>query len=236
MGIRDRSDRFIAQKLRCMAPASQGIPALDHDAFFLDERNDILFLIIRMDLVLYQSRRDRDLGQETVKFLYIPVGKTQGPDLSLLHVGLHGFVCFHIVLSGMVEKHHVNVADVQLFQRHVDCGFRIGKLVRIKLCDHEDILTGDAVFLHGLPDPFPDGLLIVVHIGCIDEPAAVFEQGFHRIHACIVVESIGSETYNRHCIAAVQENRSAVKIKFTHPVISCFRIPFKNLIPGIGFI
>ena len=54
-----------------------------------------------------------------------------------------------------------------------------------------------------LPDTFPDSFLIVIHIGCIDEPAPVFKQRFHGIHASIMVKRIGPEPHDRHRIAAV---------------------------------
>ena len=166
-----------------------------------------------MDLVLHQSRRDRDQRKKLRQFIHIPVGKAQGPDLSLLHIGLHGFVCLHIIRSGMVEEHHVDVADIQLFQRRINCSFRIIKLTWIYLCDHKDFFTRNAIFFHRLPDAFPDGFLIVIHIGRIDEPSAVFEQRFHRIHASIVIQCICAESHDRHSIAAVQKDRMILKVK-----------------------
>ena len=115
MRSRDLRDRLIPEKLSRVAPAAERVPALHHDALFLNERHHVLFLIVGMDLVLHKGRHDGDLREEGGQFLHVPVGKAERADLSLGHIGLHGFVGLHVVRSGVVQEHHVDVADVQLF-------------------------------------------------------------------------------------------------------------------------
>ena len=77
MGLRNGADHIVAQKLRRVSSASQGIPALNDDPLFLDKGNHVLLLIVRMYLILYQSRHGRHLRQELRQFLHIPVGETK---------------------------------------------------------------------------------------------------------------------------------------------------------------
>ncbi|MBQ6233295.1 MAG: hypothetical protein IJJ80_07270, partial [Clostridia bacterium] len=50
---------IISQQGGRIAPSAQRIPALDNNSFLLDERYHFLLLIVGVDLVLHQCRRDR---------------------------------------------------------------------------------------------------------------------------------------------------------------------------------
>ena len=116
----------------------------------------------------------------------------------------------------MVEEHHVDVPDIQLIKRHIDGDLGIAELIRVYLGDNKDFLTGNAIFLHASADTLAHGLLISVHIGRVNEPAAVFQKRHHGAYAGIVIERIGAETEDRHLIAAVQHYGAGIIVEHSH--------------------
>ena len=89
MSLSDAGDHLVPQQFRCMSPASQGIPALNHDAKVLNIGDHIIFLIVGMDLILHQRRGNGYLGQKFFQLLDIPVGQADRPDFSLRHKFFH---------------------------------------------------------------------------------------------------------------------------------------------------
>ena len=176
-----------------------------------------------MDLVLDQGRPDFYLRQEVGQLLHIPVGQAQGADLPLRRIGFHRPVGLDVPRPGMVEEHHVDIAQVQLFQRHVDGRFRMAELVRINLGDHEDFLPGDAVFRHRLPDAFAHRLFVAVHVRRVDQPAASGQESLDRLNAGIMVQRIGAQAQDGHGISAVQQDGFRLKIKLSHFELLLFR-------------
>ena len=69
----DCPDGLISQQRGGISSAAQRVPALDNDPFFLNEGDHVLFLIIRMNLILNQSRHDRNLWEKFRQFFHIPV-------------------------------------------------------------------------------------------------------------------------------------------------------------------
>ena len=104
VNLGDIGDHLVPQQFRRMPPASQGIPALDHDAQILNIGDYLILLIVGVDLILHQRRGNGHLGQKFLKFLHIPVGEA------------HSDVHIHIT-SG-----HEVVVDERLDQGLVDFG------------------------------------------------------------------------------------------------------------------
>lgn len=94
----------------------------------------------------------------------------------------------------MVEQHHVDRPDVEALKRLVDGGLRIRILVRIKLCDHEDLIPGDAGAAHG----FAHLAFVPVDVRGIDEAHAVFERLEDRRNAAVAMKTVGADAVDRH--------------------------------------
>ena len=209
------ADGIVIQQFGRIAAPAQGIPALDNNPLLLNERYNVLFLIIRVDFILHQRGRDRNLGQKRVQLFNVPVGKTQRTDFALLHIALHGLVSLHIIRARMMQQHHIDIADIQLFQRHVDGCLRIVKLVRVNLRDHKDFLSCDPVLLHGLAHALANGVLVSVHVCRVDQAPTVLKKCLDRIDAGIIIQRIGAESEDRHFITAVEQHCFRFKIKLS---------------------
>lgn len=61
--------------------------------------------------------------------------------------------------------------------------------------------------------PTASSLLVVVHIGGVDEPSARLQQGGDGVVALLVGEAVGPKAHNGHLIAAVQGHGPGLKIK-----------------------
>ena len=220
MGLCDAGDHLVPQQLGRMTPAAQGIPALDHDAQILDIGNYIIFLVIGVDLILHQRRGGGHLGQKFLQLLHIPVGQADGADFSLLRKFLHRLVCFHVVPVGVVEEHHVHIADVQPVQARLDRPLRVRHFApRIDFRYDENVFPFKAQFLHGLPDGPTHFLFVAVGGSGVNESDTAPQGGLHGVYTGLSVEAVGSQTIEGHFIAAVEGNGLAVKIEYAHCVI-----------------
>ena len=162
-----------------------------------------------MDLVLHQGGGDVHLGQELLQLLDVPVGQADGADLPVCHRLLHGVVRRHIPVTGVVQEHQVNVADVQLFHGLVNGGLGIAELAGIELGDNENLFSRHT----GIPDRPAHSFLIVVHIGGVDQPPSGLQQRRHRVIALLVGEAVGSKAHNGHFIPTVQQDGAGLKVK-----------------------
>ena len=214
--LRDGGDHRIAQQLRRMASAAEGVPALDHDAQTLDIGRHVLLLVVGVDLILHQGGGDIYLGQKLLQFLDIPVGQAQRADLSVGHRRLHGVVRLHVTSPRVVKEHHVNVADVQLRHRLVDGGPGGSELARVELGDDENLLTVHVA----VPDGPAHGRLVVVHIGGVDEPSAALQQGGDGVVALLVAEGVGAQAHDGHLVAAVDRDDARLEVEHRRGAIS----------------
>ena len=167
MGIRDVDDGWVIQDFAGMASSAEGIPGLDDDFQVVHIGDDFLLLIVDVDLVLDEGGTDVHLGNERVDLLDVVVGEPQGMDEASLHEFLHRQVGLHVVSIGMVEEHHVDVADVQPVEASLDGFLGVCHLASgIDLGDDEKLLPFDDAIVDGLPYGLSDLLLGMTSSGC----------------------------------------------------------------------
>ena len=209
MGLRNGGNHRVAQQLRRVSPAAEGIPALGDDPQALDVGHNFRLLVVGVDLVLHQGGGDVHLGQKLFQLLDVPVGQADGADLPVCHRLLHGMVRLHISVAGVVQEHQVDVADVQLFHGLVNGSLGITELAGIELGDNENFFSRHT----GIPDRPAHSLLVVVHIGGVDEPPARLQQGGDGVVALLVGEAVGSKAHNGHFIPTVQQDSAGLKVE-----------------------
>ena len=90
----------------------------------------------------------------------------------------------------MVQEHHVNIVNIQLFQCLVNSFGGLAVLVRIQLSLHKDFFPRHT----GFTDAFANFPLISVEGCSVNQAVSAFYCANYRIYAGISMQGIGAKT------------------------------------------
>ena len=185
-------------RARISAPA-EGIPALHGNSEALNMPYHLAVLIVGVDFVLYKGGLDFNLRQKAIGLPDIIAGNASRAHFSVLYRPFDCAVCFNVVVCGVVQQHHVDMPDIQLFECLVYRPPGMGILVGIQLCDDENLFARHARTSHALAD----FALVAVKGSRVYQAVAALQGLAHGISADGTGQTVRPQSDDGHLISAV---------------------------------
>ena len=127
---------------------------------------------------------------------------------TLPDISFHRLVGFHVVCAGMMQKHQVNVAEIEFAQTLIYGGFGVAILVGVYFRSHKDFFTRHTRFTYSTTHLY----LVAVHVCGVNLSEAERNSRLHRVHAHVACKAVCAETHHRHIISAAEADCGSLTI------------------------